>query len=408
MESVTGLSPAIAIEQRTTVSHPRSTVGTVTEIYDHLRVLFAALGRPHCPRCARADRAPRRAEQIADSLLRHAPGAPVAVLAPVVRGPQGRLPARSWRRCARAGYRASRMDGRARRPGASRSPLDPRRNHRIEVLVDRLVLRAGRARSGCAPALEQGPAPGRRRGRWSLSRARRSGSTAGGWPACECDVSVPELSPARVLLQQPLRRLPGLRRPGRALGRGRRRKVMPDEDALAARRRDPSLAAPRAAPGARGARGRGRAATASRSRRRCASCRRKARAGPAAGRRQRLPGRAAPTCGAGWRPLLRLDARRRRGGRGRDGGEAFEDLRPYLTEAVCPECAGARLRRESLAVRLGGRTHRRLRAAARRPRRVPRFDALDVRGARAAGGGPAAARDPSRGCGSWTRWASAT
>src|SRR6516165_4763713 len=51
VESVTGLSPAIAIEQRTTVAHPRSTVGTVTEVYDHLRVLFAALGRPHCPRC---------------------------------------------------------------------------------------------------------------------------------------------------------------------------------------------------------------------------------------------------------------------------------------------------------------------------------------------------------------------
>src|SRR5687768_18496689 len=51
VDSVSGLSPAIAIEQRTTASHPRSTVGTVTEIYDHLRVLFAALGRPHCPRC---------------------------------------------------------------------------------------------------------------------------------------------------------------------------------------------------------------------------------------------------------------------------------------------------------------------------------------------------------------------
>src|SRR4249919_1792109 len=51
VESVSGLSPAIAIEQRTTVAHPRSTVGTVTEVYDHLRVLFAALGKPHCPRC---------------------------------------------------------------------------------------------------------------------------------------------------------------------------------------------------------------------------------------------------------------------------------------------------------------------------------------------------------------------
>ncbi len=54
VESVTGLSPAIAIEQRTTIAHPRSTVGTVSEVYDHLRVLFATLGRPHCPRCGEA------------------------------------------------------------------------------------------------------------------------------------------------------------------------------------------------------------------------------------------------------------------------------------------------------------------------------------------------------------------
>src|SRR6267378_3885007 len=67
VESVTGLSPAIAIEQRTTVSHPRSTVGTVTEIYDHLRVLFAAVGRPHCPRCQRPVTS-QSAEQIAERL----------------------------------------------------------------------------------------------------------------------------------------------------------------------------------------------------------------------------------------------------------------------------------------------------------------------------------------------------
>src|SRR5713101_2885236 len=67
VESVTGLSPAIAIEQRTTASHPRSTVGTVTEIYDHLRVLFSALGKPHCPRCGRAISS-QSAEQIAERL----------------------------------------------------------------------------------------------------------------------------------------------------------------------------------------------------------------------------------------------------------------------------------------------------------------------------------------------------
>src|SRR5713101_5210679 len=67
VESVTGLSPAIAIEQRTALGHPRSTVGTVTEIYDHLRVLFSALGRPHCPRCQRPV-ASQTTEQIAERL----------------------------------------------------------------------------------------------------------------------------------------------------------------------------------------------------------------------------------------------------------------------------------------------------------------------------------------------------
>src|SRR5258707_5120772 len=76
VESVSGLSPAIAIEQRTTVAHPRSTVGTVTEIYDHLRVLFAALGRPHCPRCAEPIAA-QTAEQMAERLLENPEGTPL-------------------------------------------------------------------------------------------------------------------------------------------------------------------------------------------------------------------------------------------------------------------------------------------------------------------------------------------
>ena len=68
VESVTGLSPAIAIEQRTALGHPRSTVGTVTEIYDHLRVLFSALGKPHCPRCQEAI-APQTVEEVAEPFL---------------------------------------------------------------------------------------------------------------------------------------------------------------------------------------------------------------------------------------------------------------------------------------------------------------------------------------------------
>ncbi|HSF02882.1 MAG TPA: excinuclease ABC subunit UvrA, partial [Solirubrobacterales bacterium] len=88
VESATGLSPAIAIEQRTTVAHPRSTVGTVTEIYDHLRVLFATLGRPHCPRCSEPITA-QRADEMATRLIEQGQGAVAVIAAPVARGRKG-------------------------------------------------------------------------------------------------------------------------------------------------------------------------------------------------------------------------------------------------------------------------------------------------------------------------------
>src|SRR2546428_807971 len=109
VESVTGLSPAIAIEQRTTVSHPRSTVGTVTEIYDHLRVLFAALGRPHCPRCQRPVSS-QMTEQIAERLWQSPAGTSVSVLAPVVRGRKGAF-RKELAALAAEGYLRARVDG---------------------------------------------------------------------------------------------------------------------------------------------------------------------------------------------------------------------------------------------------------------------------------------------------------
>src|SRR3970040_1266039 len=110
VESVAGLTPAIAIEQRTTVAHPRSTVGTVTEVYDHLRVLFAALGRPHCPRCG-APVTAQGAEAIAERLLKQVPGTVVAVLAPVVRGRKGGF-RRQIEELRAAGLTRGRLDGR--------------------------------------------------------------------------------------------------------------------------------------------------------------------------------------------------------------------------------------------------------------------------------------------------------
>ncbi|HEY6547818.1 MAG TPA: excinuclease ABC subunit UvrA, partial [Vicinamibacteria bacterium] len=137
VDAVTGLSPAIAIDQRTTVSHPRSTVGTVSEIYDYLRVLFAAVGRPHCPRCAEPISSQTAAE-IAELLLRHPAGTPVALLAPVARGRKGAFKTELLAAVA-LGLKRARIDG---KPFALEPLplLDPRRNHKVDVLVDRLIL----------------------------------------------------------------------------------------------------------------------------------------------------------------------------------------------------------------------------------------------------------------------------
>ena len=123
VESVSGLSPAVAIEQRTTVAHPRSTVGTVTEIYDHLRLLFSTLGRPHCPRCDHPI-APQSAEQIGERLMKKARGAVAVVAAPVARGRKGGY--RKQLAAARqAGFLRARIDGEAASIVDFQGPGDP-------------------------------------------------------------------------------------------------------------------------------------------------------------------------------------------------------------------------------------------------------------------------------------------
>ncbi len=247
VESVTGLSPAIAIEQRTTVAHPRSTVGTVTEIYDHLRVLFATLGRPHCPRCGEAVAA-QRADEMAARLIDQAAGAVAVIAAPVARGRKGGY--RKELVAARAaGLQRARIDGHAASLG-DKLELDPRRGHRIDVLVDRLVLRpdaAERLRQSLEKALQLA------RGVVLVSVEGRGERLLSQHLACaRCDVQIPELVAARLLLQQRSRRLPGLRRARAALDRGRRARD-PRRVEEHPGRRDPALAPPRAAPAARSA-----------------------------------------------------------------------------------------------------------------------------------------------------------
>ncbi len=138
VDLIDGLSPAIAIEQRTTGSNPRSTVGTVTEIYDYLRLLFANIGVPHCPNCGR-EIASQSLDRIVDTVMLNPPEERINVLAPIVRGRKGEFKKELEALRAR-GFTRVRVDGDMKSLDED-IKLDRRRNHTIEVVVDRLVLK---------------------------------------------------------------------------------------------------------------------------------------------------------------------------------------------------------------------------------------------------------------------------
>src|SRR5438874_463278 len=140
VDLIDGLSPALSIEQKTTGSNPRSTVGTVTEIYDYLRLLFANIGVPHCSNCGK-EITSQSLERIAGMVMLYPQDARINVLAPIVRGRKGEfkkeLPALRTR-----GFTKARIDGQFRSLEED-IKLDRRRNHTIEVVVDRLIVRGG-------------------------------------------------------------------------------------------------------------------------------------------------------------------------------------------------------------------------------------------------------------------------
>jgi excinuclease ABC subunit A len=140
VDSIEGLSPSIAIEQKTTTRSPRSTVGTVTEIYDYLRVVYSAIGAPHCPKCGKAITR-QSTEQIVQSVLTLKPDDRIMVLAPVVRGRKGEYK-KELEKFAKDGYLRARIDGELVSLDEP-VPLDRRKNHTIEIVVDRLLLKSG-------------------------------------------------------------------------------------------------------------------------------------------------------------------------------------------------------------------------------------------------------------------------
>ena len=140
VEKIEGLSPAISIDQKSTNRNPRSTVGTVTEIYDYFRLLYARTGIPHCPKCGR-EIAKQTVDQMVDQILSLPEGTKIQLLAPVVRGRKGEH-AKVLERAKRSGYVRVRIDG-SMYELSEDIRLDKNIKHNIEIVVDRLVIRDG-------------------------------------------------------------------------------------------------------------------------------------------------------------------------------------------------------------------------------------------------------------------------
>ena len=138
VDYIEGLSPAISIDQKSTSRNPRSTVGTVTEVYDYLRLLFARIGTPHCYSCGR-EISSQSSEQIVDAILDLPEGARIQVLAPLVRGRKGEY-AKLFEEVAKEGFARVRVDGETKEL-RDKIVLDKKRKHTIEVVVDRLVMK---------------------------------------------------------------------------------------------------------------------------------------------------------------------------------------------------------------------------------------------------------------------------
>jgi excinuclease ABC subunit A len=137
VDAIDGLSPAISIEQKTTSRSPRSTVGTITEIYDYLRLLYASVGQPHCPNCARPI-SRQTADQIIERIVALAPGERITVYAPIVRGRKGEF-REELEALDQQGFRA-RIDGEITELTEGMR-LEKRKNHTIEAIVDRIILK---------------------------------------------------------------------------------------------------------------------------------------------------------------------------------------------------------------------------------------------------------------------------
>ncbi|MBM4331918.1 MAG: excinuclease ABC subunit UvrA [Deltaproteobacteria bacterium] len=198
VDTIEGLSPAISIEQKTTSKNPRSTVGTVTEILDYLRVLFARIGKPHCPQCGKEIKS-QTVQQIVDQVMALESGTRLQILSPIIRGRKGEY-RKEFEHLRKSGYARVKVDGTIRDLSEEIS-LDKNKKHTLEVLVDRLVVKE-KAEKRLADSLSTA---------LGLSDGIVKVEVVGGeelvfsekFACVDCGVSLPEISPRMFSFNNP-------------------------------------------------------------------------------------------------------------------------------------------------------------------------------------------------------------
>jgi excinuclease ABC subunit A len=198
VDIIEGLSPAISIEQKTTSRNPRSTVGTVTEIHDYLRLLFARAGRPHCYQCGKEIQS-QTIQQIVDQIMALPPGTRLQLFSPVIRGRKGEY-RKEFDHLRKSGYARVRVDG-AIRDLSEEISLDKNKKHTLEVLVDRLAVKEGAAKRladslGTAMNLSEGIVKVEVAGGEELVFSEK-------FACVDCGISYPEISPRMFSFNNP-------------------------------------------------------------------------------------------------------------------------------------------------------------------------------------------------------------
>lgn len=220
-DSIEGISPAISIDQRKASHNPRSTVGTITEIYDYLRLLFARVGKPHCPKCGKPV-SRQTIDQIIDQILKLPPKAEITVLGPVIRGKKGEHQG-ILEEIRRGGFARVRVDGIVYRiEEVLERQLDRKKKHNIEVVVDRLAVDKDLDKSRLVDSVETALKLGK--GLVAISQKAKPSSPRGKdflfseHFACEeCGISLPELEPRLFSFNNPFGACPGCQGLGQKL-----------------------------------------------------------------------------------------------------------------------------------------------------------------------------------------------